>query len=71
MKADEEGYNAAWQVRSPNEYYGIKDWKYQKLCYARARHENMNGRIKERKCLGSMFRHDHENHCMISMYCLI
>ena len=49
------------KVRSKDDYHGIRHWRYEKG-QARARHENVNGRFKEWKCMGNVFRHDKRKH---------
>lgn len=57
------GYSNEMTVRLPDDYQGKIEWKWQKG-RARARHEAINGKLKEWKAIGNVWRHDVKKHQM-------
>ena len=55
------GYGGDDQCRTPNDYDNNDQWRYQKG-KVRARHEQINGKLKEFKILSYPFRHDKNFH---------
>jgi hypothetical protein len=60
VEAD-SGYKNEMSIRTPDDFYGNQEWKWQKG-KARARHENINGNLKQFKILDHLFRHRIEKH---------
>jgi hypothetical protein len=59
VEAD-RGYRGDSKVRLPNEWVTLSD-KKAKAC-ASARHESVNGRLKNFRCLSEKFRHNLSEH---------
>ena len=51
-------------VRTPSDFDGKQDWKIMKG-KARARHEAVNGKMKEFAILGSVYRGNRDHHHMV------
>lgn len=63
VEAD-EGYRGDDKVRTPHDYERNPDWKVMKA-NARARHEAINGRLKNFKILTQAYRGDRNNHHLV------
>ena len=60
----DEGYSGDWKVRTPTDYEGNQDWKIMKG-KARARHEAVNGKMKEFAILSCVYRGDRNKHYLV------
>ena len=58
------GYRGEMSIRTPDDFFGIQEWKWQKG-RVRARHENVNSRFKKWNILKNVFRHALPKHSQV------
>ena len=63
VEAD-KGYRGELQIRVPSDFEGRQEWKWMKGRVL-ARHEAINGKMKEFKILSSVYRGEREKHYLI------
>ena len=59
----DRGYQGDRKIIGPDEWKN-RDHR-RAMSIARARHENINGKLKNFNCLSDVYRHDRQKHCTI------